>query len=155
MRLEQYDYGSNGAYFLTLCTHNRVPCLSRICVENTEPVIRLSVHGKIISEYIERIPAKYVNVRVEKYTVMPDHVHLLLVLDGTTGGSDTISRIMGWLKYQTTKLCNQAQGTQGRKLWQRSYYDHVIRNLEDYQESWKYIDNNPKAWALKHGLLHE
>ena len=90
---------------------------------------------------------------------MPDHIHLILMLNqdmvGTGDPSPTIGVVIGWLKYQTTKLCNQAQGTQGRKLWQRSYYDHVIRNIQDYQECWQYIDNNPRKWALEHGMIRE
>ena len=96
---------------------------------------------------------------VDKYVVMPDYIHLLLRIDtvgeafrppenGTGDPSPTIGKVMGWYKYQTTKQINLYRKTPGEKVFQRSYYDHVIRNQQDYNEIWEYIENNPRKWAI-------
>ena len=82
---------------------------------------------------------------------MPDHIHLLLRIDqdSETGNpSPTLGNVVGWYKYQVTKQVNLQFGQQGEKIFQRSYYDHVIRNQRDYEEIWQYIENNPRKWIL-------
>ena len=82
---------------------------------------------------------------------MPTHIHLLLLLDRTDknyGAEDpppTIGTIIAWFKYQLTKQMNPRNCT--RRIWQRSYYDHIIRNEQDYLAVWQYIDDNPAKWA--------
>jgi REP element-mobilizing transposase RayT len=60
-----------------------------------------------------------------------------------------LGNVIGWYKYQVTKLVNQQMNIQGKKLFQRSYYDHVIRNQQDYNEIWEYIENNPRKWVIQ------
>lgn len=94
------------------------------------------------------------SVRVDRYAIMPDHVHLLLMIDrplGTGNPSPTLGNVIGWYKYQVTKQVNALFNTQGERLFQRSYYDHVIRNQLDYDEVWQYIENNPIKWVMKNG----
>lgn len=146
-RLSSYDYSTNGAYFVTICTHDRQKVLSEI-VEDGSLVLRHV--GKTAEEYIIRIPEKYPSVSVEKYVIMPDHVHMLLGIgQGTGDPSPTLGNIIGWYKYQVTKEANRILGTEGKKLFQRSYYDHVIRNQADYNEAWEYIENNPRKWVIQ------
>lgn len=146
-RLSSYDYSTNGAYFVTICTHDRQKVLSEI-VEDGSLVLRHI--GKTAEEYIIRIPEKYPSVSVEKYVIMPDHVHMLLGIgQGTSDPSPTLGNIIGWYKYQVTKEANRILGTEGKKLFQRSYYDHVIRNQADYNEAWEYIENNPRKWVIQ------
>ena len=64
--------------------------------------------------------------------------------------SPTIGNVIGWYKYQTTKQINLICNTSGAQVFQRSYYDHVIRNQQDYNEIWQYIENNPTKWMLVH-----
>ena len=145
-RLEYYDYSQNGAYFVTICTKDRKPVLSAI-VGDGFPVPKPI--GEMSEEYIRRISEHYPNVTVDRYVIMPDHIHILLRIDGTGNPSPTMGNVVGWYKYQVTKQANLLLNTPGEKLFQRSYYDHVIRNQRDYDEIWKYIENNPGKWIMK------
>ena len=145
-RLPAYDYSKNGAYFVTICTQDRKHILAEI-VGDGFPVPKLP--GRVAEEMIRQIPIKYAGVFVDKYIVMPDHIHLLLRMTGTGNPSPTLGSVVGWYKYQTTKAVNQAESIQGMRIFQRSYHDHVIRNQQDYDEIWEYIENNPKAWVIK------
>ena len=149
-RIPEYDYNQNGAYFVTICTQGRRKLLSDI-VGDGFPVPKPL--GKIAIEYIERIHDKYPSVTVDKYVIMPDHLHILLRIDrldnGTGNPSPTLGNIIGWYKYQITKQSNSMHRQSGERIFQRSYYDHVIRNQQDYDEIWTYIENNPAKWVLK------
>lgn len=145
-RLCNYDYGQNGAYFITICTKDRKQILSKI-VGDGFPVPNLL--GRIAEEMIEQVMIRYPSVSVDKYVIMPDHIHLLLRIEGTGNPSPTLGNVIGWYKYQTTKRINQTDATQGLQVFQRSYYDHVIRNQQDYDSVWEYIENNPRKWAMK------
>ena len=148
-RIAEYDYNQNGAYFVTVCTQDRKKILSTI-VGDGFPVPKPI--GMLAETLIHQIPDKYPNVYVDQYVIMPDHIHMLLRIDhadGTGDPSPTLGNIIGWYKYQLTKQVNAQVGTQGQRLLQRSYYDHVIRNQRDYDEIWEYIENNPKKWWME------
>ena len=145
-RLEYYDYSQNGAYFVTICTQDRKPVLGTI-VGDGFPVPNQI--GEIAEEYIRRISEKYSEVTVDRYVIMPDHIHILLRIDGTGTPSPTMGNVVGWYKYQVTKQVNLLRNMPGEKLFQRSYYDHVIRNQQDYDEIWQYIENKPRKWVIK------
>ena len=145
-RLKQYDYSSHGAYFVTICTEGKKKILCDI-VGDGFPVPKQS--GRIATEWIEKIPEKYPNVSIVNYVAMPNHIHILLMLDrtgGTGNPSPTLDNIIGWYKYNVTKQINETMGTPGNRVFQRSYHDHVIRNERDYQEIWQYIEDNPTRW---------
>lgn len=132
-----------------MCTKNKEKILSSI-VGDGFPVPKLTAYGSIVKEYINETENKYKSVRIDKYIIMPNHIHLLIRIsktDGTGNPSPTLSKIMGWFKYQTTRSINSARHNQiGTAVWQRSYYDHIIRNQHDYNEVWEYIDNNCLKW---------
>jgi len=147
MRLPDFDYSSNGAYFVTICTQNRKCILSRI-VGDGFPVPKLS--GKIAEEYIKKIPEKYTCVQVDKYIIMPNHIHMILLFNsphGTGNPSPTLSNVLAWYKYNVTREYNEKVGIAGSRFFQRSFHDHVIRNHEDYLKIWEYIDSNAAKWA--------
>ena len=151
-RLCDYDYSLNGAYFVTICTQDRKKILSQI-VGDGFPVPK--PYGTAAEEMIHQIPKKYPAVSVDRYVIMPDHIHMLLRIDrdfGTGNPSPTLGTIIGWYKYQATKHINAQSGAQGEKIFQRSYYDHVIRNQRDYDEIWQYIENNPRKWVLENRI---
>ena len=132
-RIPEYDYSQNGAYFVTLCTQDRCKCLSTI-VGDGFPVPKPI--GMIAEEHICQIPEKYPLVSVDRYVIMPDHIHMLVRIHlGTGNPSPTLGNIIGWYKYNVTKQTNLRTNTPGVKLFQRSYYDHVIRNQQDYNEA--------------------
>ena len=137
-RLENYDYSQNGAYFITICVKDRKPILSKIVGDDAHIVPQK--YGKIFEKYIRNVP------EIEKYVIMPDHVHLIIRINsGTMWASSptrNVATIVRSLKTLTTKEI-------GEPIFQRSYYDHIIRNQDDYNEKWDYIENNPQKYALK------
>ena len=161
-RLRGFDYGKTGAYFLTVCTENRKNILSTITVGEGSPLPILSPCGEIVDRWIKRIPEKYPNAYVDRYVIMPNHIHILLSIvndneredphNDTFGRGDpsptttTVNAVMGWLKYQATKEINQFQNTVGDKIFQRSFFDHIVRNYDDYHKICKYIYENPARW---------
>ena len=147
-RLKSWNYSNNGGYFITICTDNRKHILSKICVGDGFPVPQLTKTGQIVDDYIKNINLKYSCVTVSEYVIMPNHIHLLLLIDnnGTGNPSPTVGNIIGWFKYNTTKSVNEEYKSAGNKLWQRSYYDHIIRDEKDYMEKLNYILSNPLKW---------
>ena len=148
-RIYEYDYSTNGAYFITICTQDRKKVLSSIVGDGFSVP---KPYGIIAEEMIAQIPKKYPSVTVDKYVIMPDHIHLLLLFDrkiGTENPSPALGNVVGWYKYQVTKQADLQISLNGTKLFQRSYYDHVIRNQQDYDEIWQYIENNPRKWLIQ------
>ena len=148
IRLSGYDYSQQGAYFITVCTRNREP----LFWVRSAPVGQglcpcLSPEGIIVRDEIDALEARFPSVHIEKYVVMDDHIHILFHL--TRQGQSpcpTIGAIIGALKSITTKRINGMRGTPGWKLWQFRYYDHVIRDDNDFLIKWNYIDTNPARW---------
>ena len=149
-RLSSYDYDREGAYFLTICTQDRQCLLSKIVGGGAldAPQNQLTDIGKIVEKYI-RSGNQMDRVRVEKYVIMPNHVHILLMVEMDTSGTPRASsptmavvpRFVSAFKRLTNKEI-------GKDIFQRSYHDHVIRDKMDYLKIWEYIDNNPKQWEL-------
>lgn len=116
--------------------------LAGLCAYRSGPVVELTEIGRAVDTLIRGIPQAYPTARVEKYVVMPNHIHLLLriVQAGPAGcPAPTIPRIIGALKSMSARRS-------GKPLWQRGYYDHVIRNEADCLRIWQYIDTNPAKW---------
>lgn len=146
LRMQGYDYSYPDMYFITICTDKK---RALFWEENVGAVIGrpqkapLNEHGKIVETAIKNIPKHYPAYSVEHYVIMPDHVHLLMQIscdeDGRPMTAPTISAVINQLKGSITKQI-------GYKVWQRSFYDHVIRNDADYSKHWDYIENNPALW---------
>ena len=138
IRLPDYDYSQNGAYFITICTQDRKQILSKIVGDDAYIVPQ--PYGRIVEKYIRNVP------EIEKYMIMPDHIHMIIRLENGTmwasSPTNRIATIVRSLKTLTTKEI-------GEPIFQRSYYDHVIRNQQDYNEIWEYIDTNPLRWKMK------
>ena len=105
-----------------------------------DPQVYLSPYGRIVERYIKTIPG------IDKYVIMPNHVHLIIRIDAAKGPM--------WASAPTQSLSSRIRSFKtlvskeiGRSLWQRSYYDHVIRNEADYLRIWQYIDENPAKWT--------
>lgn len=140
-RLKNYDYSQNGVYFITVCVKNRNPILSYIPVGAN--CVRLSKIGKVVEEEINNISKIYANVTVENYVIMPNHIHLLVFIDrfsGRTQFAPTIYRIIKQFKGVITKRL-------GKSIWQKGFYDHIIRDEYDFQIRWQYIEDNPYRWC--------
>ena len=145
-RLDDFDYSAPFAYFVTLCTQDKKKILSDI-VGDGFPVPKPC--GIIAEEMIAEIPRKYPCVHVDKYVIMPNHIHMLLKIDGTGNPSPTLGNVIGWYKYQATKKINLSLQVSGERVFQRSYYDHVVRNEQDYLEIWNYIEGNASEWVAQ------
>ena len=149
VRLQGYDYNTPGYYFITVCTEDKKPMLCKIVGTGLPdgPQVVLSAYGKIADKQLQTMRGFYSDVRVDKYVIMPNHIHLILVLeDGMDGPSgrpvptDTkIARFVGTFK----RFCNRRYG---KNIWQYRSYDHVIRSERDYRKIWQYIDGNPGKW---------
>ena len=143
-RLAGYDYGTPGAYFVTICTHNRKSALGHIVGEGlcALPQNQLTPIGRETEKAIRYIHDRYDYVSIDKYVIMPNHIHLIVVLINNSGGhgSPPLQTIIGQLKSYTTNIY-------GDILWQRSFHDHIIRGEKDYRKIWEYIDTNPQRWA--------
>lgn len=146
IRLPEFDYNSVGAYFITICTKDREQILSRVSVGTTigrPPTVTLTRYGVIVEEAIQQITDHYPEALIDHYVIMPNHIHIILRLDCEDGRAmlvPTISRVIQQMKGYVSKRI-------GHSIWQRRFYDHVIRNEEDYRSIWEYIDNNPARWT--------
>lgn len=147
-RLANYDYSQNGAYFITICTQNRAQILSEIVGRGLAPAeCKLSEYGKVAEMQLLNLGKKYDGVKIDKYVIMPNHIHAIISISDVTAGASprtTLSDMICTFKSLTTRLCNKNR--QGNKIFQTSFYDHVIRSEQDYREIWDYIDNNPAKW---------
>lgn len=138
-RLTEFSYDTPGAYFITVCTAQRGNVFWQdvgAIIDRPENV-PLNQTGKIVDACIREIPKRYPDVSLDHYVVMPDHIHLLLQIHGGRSMiAPTIGQVMKQMKGAASKNA-------GRSLWQKSYYDHVIRGESDYLDAWNYIEGNP------------
>lgn len=143
-RLQNYDYSQAGYYFLTLCTKERKNLFWNVGATSGRPELeyQLTSIGSIVDREINGINSIYLNVEIDKYVIMPNHVHMILIITEEHGRSKTaptISRIIQQFKGSITKKI-------GTPIWQKLFYDHVIRNEEEYQKIYEYIETNPLKW---------
>ena len=146
-RLKDFDYNTNGAYFLTICTLNRREILSAVGVDvlGDPQNIRMLPYGEIAEKYIKQLNEFYDHITVEQYVIMPNHIHLLLFVSGSPGMSTPTKQASKVSNFVSTfkRFCNKECGG---NIWQRGFYDHVVRGHEDYAEIKKYIEENPASW---------
>ena len=148
-RLGHYDYSMAGAYYITICTHNRRCLLSRIVGRGLAPAeTQYTLYGQVAKEQLLLLEKRYPSLKIDQYVIMPNHIHAIFVL-GETGAGDphpSITDIVCAYKSLTTRSCKKVSPID--KLFQTSFYEHVIRGREDYNEIAEYIINNPKQWEL-------
>ena len=145
-RLCDYDYSTAGGYFITICAQNR----QKIFWDHVGAIIDrpqdvpLSEIGRYLQLAVEQIPICYPAISVDHYVIMPNHLHLLLQIntddDGRPMVAPTISTVVQQLKGVVSKKV-------GAPVWQKGYYDHVVRGQQDYLDIWNYIEGNPSKWA--------
>ena len=148
-RIKHFDYSTPGAYFVTICTLNRRCLLSRIAGQELgASKILPTIYGRIAKEQLLLLEKRYLTLKIDQYVIMPNHIHAILILREAAGASPrpTISDIICTYKSLTTRACKKAHPIE--KLFQTSFYEHVIRGQKDYDEIVEYIVNNPKRWEL-------
>ena len=150
-RLKEYDYSAPGAYFVTICTNKRKNLLQLECdnVGNALRGVPECKQNKIIHKWIKETENKFC-IKIDKYAVLPNHIHLIVIISERHAGR-SLQDIIRWFKTMTTN--EYIDGVKNgelipfeKKLWQKSFYDHIIRNEYDYKEIWEYIDKNYLKW---------
>ena len=160
-RLKDYDYTSNGYYFITVCVENHQQIFGTI--GNNQ--MQLNDAGNMINTILNQIPENYAGIDLDEHIVMPNHIHGIMNIAvgarsprpgsprpdnnkiiGRGNRAPTIGNIIAYFKYQTTNQINESQNTPGKKIWQRNYHDRIIRNDESLNNIRDYIINNPKTW---------
>ncbi len=152
IRLNNYDYSSAGAYFITICTQNRRCCLSNIVEQKNQQdrtVVRTdyTLFGRIAEEQLKNLGKRYSGLTVESYIIMPNHIHTVLLLnEGFKDNQVSISDVICTYKSLTTREIRKYSTV--NKVFQTSFYEHIIRNESDYAEIAKYISENPLRWRF-------
>ena len=152
IRLLDYDYSKSGTYFVTVCTTSRAPIFWQDIPSVGQGLCPcLSPRGIIVEEELKALLVRFSTLWIEKYVVMPDHIHVLLTLK-RQGQSPcpTLGAVIGAFKSISTKRINREQGTPGEKIWQARYYEHIVRNEDDFLSICQYIKDNPARWLEEH-----
>ena len=145
LRLPSYDYSSVGVYFITICSYDRQMIFGKIVNGEWFP----EPFGMIVQDAIESLADHYEHVRVDHSVVMPNHMHMILWIDNGNDKSHTLGNIVRGFKSEVSRKC-------GMRVWQRGFYEHIVRNEQDLQEIRTYISNNPKKWEMdRHNPEHE
>ena len=155
IRLKEYSYSKNGAYHIVICSKDKKKIFSKVIDGDLfhPPKVELTECGRIVDKSIYSTN-KIQGVTVDKYMIMPNHIHMILILDRGSGKSrapcptadllrdrsnDVIPHVVATLK----RFVNQDVG---HNIFQDRYYDRVIRNQKEYTETYEYIENNPANW---------
>ena len=133
IRLKNYNYATLGMYFITICIQDRIEILGKI----RDKKIKLTEQGIIAQNYLESIEVVYDGIKIDEYIIMPNHIHMIIEINSQTGIS--VPRIIKQYKEIVTKQI-------GYSIWQKSYYEHVIRNEKEYYKIKQYIQNNVINW---------
>jgi REP element-mobilizing transposase RayT len=154
-RLTHYDYSQNGAYFITLCAHNR-ECLFG---EIQNGVMIPNNYGKIVIEEWYKSETIRDEIELDEFVLMPNHIHGILSI-GRRGDQSiaqnhipgpkpkSLSSFIAGFKSSVTKQINSIRNKPGIPVWQRNYYEHVVRSEDDLLQTREYIVNNPMKWEL-------
>ncbi len=165
IRLKDYDYSNAGYYFVTICTQGRKNLFGKIIDDK----MLLSQSGKMIEKWVYELANKFSHIIIDKHVIMPNHIHVIIIIVGADlcvcpnknmqiykkqGGhiGPPLQQIIQWFKTMTTN--EYIRGVKSkiypffdRRIWQRNYYDHIIRNEQEYQNIWEYIETNPLKWS--------
>jgi len=145
-RLKEYDYSTPNAYFITICTEKRKNLFWTDvgAIIDRPKNVPLTNLGIIAQRCIEDIPKHYPAISVDHYVIMPNHIHFLLQINTDVNGrsmiAPTISTVVRLMKGAVSRQA-------GFSVWQKGFYDHIIRNDNDYQDIWNYIEGNPCKWS--------
>ena len=153
-RLKGYNYSQAGCYFVTICIIDRHEILAQIVGDAHlgVPSIELTETGLMVERHVTNIDAVYIRLRVDKYVIMPNHVHLLLsISDDSPLNANGTPMCASPTKSTIAKAINAFKSLTSRQfgepMWQRSYHDHVVRDNTEYKRIWNYIDTNPYSWT--------
>lgn len=144
-RLKGYDYSQSGAYFVTICTHQRQYLFGDI----QNDAMHRNDLGRIADEELLLLPKRWQTVDIDLYVVMPNHIHAIIVLDtAETDGKNavpTLGHVVGSYKAGVTRLARR-DGLHEGLLWQTRYHDHIIRSEKSLNYIRQYVHHNPARW---------
>lgn len=164
IRVPGYNYASAGGYFVTIVSQGRACLFGEI----RDGEMILNDAGRMVQKIWETIPERFVGIELGAYIIMPNHFHPILIINEPVGATlvvaqnragtspaptkSTLGDVIGAFKSITTHKYIQGVKESGwppfdKKLWQRNYYEHIIRNDDDYQRIQRYIESNPSVWA--------
>jgi len=148
-RLKSYVYDQNGAYFITFCTKDKLKTLGRVIRRDaiSAPIVDLTYLGEAVRKEIEETHTHYDSVVVDKAVVMPNHVHMIVLINGdggTPGASRPSNALIPRIVTMIKKKVNRAFGSDA---WQRSFHDHIIRDEAEFLRIWQYVEDNPTLWV--------
>lgn len=161
IRLKGYDYSQPGAYFVTICAYQRQCIFGKII----DGQMCLNQYGEIVAETYQWLCQHYSHLYTDKWIIMPNHFHAIMVITdqpckGVSRNAPTgnllrpiikpkpLGRLIGALKTVSTKKINILRDAPGTPLWQRNYYEHIIRNQDAIDKIREYIINNPLSWEI-------
>src|SRR5258706_14278494 len=148
VRLQGYDYGQGGGYFVTICSHGRKHLFGNVINGSMRPNER----GQIATDCWLGLPEHYPNVELDDFIVMPNHLHGIIVIIGdqlvrARHASPLLGRLVGSFKSAAARRINQCSDSDDSPVWQRNYYEHVIRSEQALNRIREYIRNNPQEWS--------
>lgn len=151
IRLQDFDYSKEGAYYITICTARREPLLATIDQGRVSP----TNDGQTVIERWKWLAVKFSRVRLDEFILMPDHVHgILWLTDSERGGSSaaatrmtSLTQVVGAFKTMSARDINRRMKTPGSAVWERSFYERVIRNESELNRFRQYISDNPRRWT--------
>jgi REP element-mobilizing transposase RayT len=138
-RFPGFDYRQPGAYFVTFCTWRRRRILGRV----VDGVVRVSAIGALVETVWASIPRHHPGVLLDTFVVMPDHVHGILVFESPVR---SLTEIVSLFKAASTREINRMCQSPGRVVWQRSFYERIIRDHAEWARIRTYIADNPRNW---------
>ncbi len=146
IRLKGYDYSRAGAYFVTICAQNNGECLFGDIVGGE---MVLNDAGRVVQAVWDDLPNHYVGVELDQYVIMPNHFHGIVVLGGPVGPKrHGLPEIIRGFKTFSSRRINAMRRTPGTRVWQRNYYERIIRDDGSMHRIRKYIADNPLKWEL-------
>ncbi len=153
IRVRGYDYSQAGAYFVTICAKNREFVFGKII--DTE--MRLNDTGRIVQECWNDLPSRFAGIELDAFVTMPNHIHGIIIIvgarlalpkAGAASSAPTLGDIIRAFKSISAINVNRMLSRSGQSLWQRNYYEHVIRNEKSLNKIHEYIIHNPLRWSL-------
>lgn len=150
LRLRDHDYSQAGMYFVTACTQGRA-CLFGEVIDGE---MHVNDAGKAVQAVWHKLPEHYRPIALDEFVVMPNHMHGIIVMHPAGAGlkpaptTHGVSEIMRAFKTFSSRHINQIRQTPGNQIWQRSFWDRIIRNEDELNRIREYIQNNPAQWTL-------
>lgn len=152
IRLKYYDYSQNGYYFITICAKNKHNIFGKFVGAGSKPAcVELNEYGKIVNNTWFDLCNHNKNLELGNFIIMPNHIHGILIIQRSGLEPDptkSISEIVRQFKTFSAKKINILRNTKGQSVWQRNYYEHIVRNEHGFMEINEYIENNPQKWEL-------